>query len=129
MWVDFGRKPLTTTIDVIDDDEAVRDSTRALLETCGYKVREHASAESYLSHLSANTDCLVVDQQMPGMSGLDLVTLLRLRGDRTPAVIVTGRVDSTVGARAGRIGVKLFYKPLTESQLVNCVEEACRHPS
>jgi two-component system, LuxR family, response regulator FixJ len=112
------------TLEIIDDDDAVRDSTRALLESLGYEVRDHASAEMFLKAAGSKADCLLVDQHMPGMTGLDLLEHLRANGDRTPAVMMTGRSDPSLEPRAARIGVKLLHKPVPEDQLVRWIEQA-----
>lgn len=117
-------------VDIIEDDDAVRDSTRALLESYGYNVRDHDSAETYLKAETCfeadggKADCLLVDHHMPGMSGLDLLEHLRARGDRTPALMMTGRSDPMLEPRAARLGVKLLHKPVTEDQLILWIEEA-----
>lgn len=112
-------------VDIIDDDDAVRDSTRALLESYGYEVRDYPSAEEFLV-TERKSDCLLVDQHMPGMTGLDLLELLRSKGNRTPALMMTGRSDPSLEPRAARIGVKLLHKPVPEDQLVLWIEQA-RH--
>jgi two-component system, LuxR family, response regulator FixJ len=117
---------LTTMVDIIDDDDAVRESTRALLESYGYEVHDHASAEQFLKDSNTKPDCLLVDQHMPGMTGLDLLEHLRAQGDTTPALMMTGRSDPTLGPRAARIGVKLLHKPIPEDQLVLWIEQARR---
>jgi two-component system, LuxR family, response regulator FixJ len=111
-------------IDIIDDDDAVRDSTRALLESYGYTVRDHPSAETFLRDAGAHADCILVDQHMPGMTGLDLLEYLRSHGDQTPALMLTGRSDATLEPRAARIGVKLLHKPIQEELLVRWIQEA-----
>jgi FixJ family two-component response regulator len=113
-------------VDIIDDDDAVRDSTRALLESYGYQVRDYPSAEEFLQVSDPNSDCLLVDQHMPGMTGLDLLELLRSKGNKTPALMMTGRSDPSLEPRATRIGVKLLHKPVPEDQLVLWIEQA-RH--
>ena len=120
----WGNSGVNRMVDIIDDDEAVRDSTRALLECCGYAVRDHASAEKFLKQEGARADCLLVDQHMPGMSGLELIEHLRARGDRTPALMMTGRSDPSIEPRAARIGVKLLLKPIPEDQLLRWIEQA-----
>lgn len=113
-------------VDIIDDDDAVRDSTRALLESYGYEVRDYPSAEEFLLGTRADPDCLLVDQHMPGMTGLDLLEHLRAKGVNTPALMMTGRSDPSLEPRAARIGVKLLHKPVPEDQLVLWIEQA-RH--
>lgn len=110
-------------VNIIDDDDAVRDSTRALLESYGYEVRDHASAEHFLRDEAAKPHCLLVDQHMPGMTGLDLLEHLRAKGDTTPALMMTGRSDPTLEPRAKRIGVTLLHKPVPEEQLVSWIEQ------
>jgi len=113
-------------VDIIDDDDAVRDSTRALLESYGYEVRDYPSAEDFLLVAEPKSDCLLVDQHMPGMTGLDLLEHLRANGNKTPALMMTGRSDPSLEPRAARIGVKLLHKPVPEDQLVLWIEQA-RH--
>jgi FixJ family two-component response regulator len=115
---------LALTLDIIDDDDAVRDSTRALLESYGFTVRDYACAEDYLQGAPKPADCLLVDQHMPGMTGLDLLELLHAKGSRIPALMLTGRSDPSLEPRAMRIGVKLLHKPVDETQLLHCIEEA-----
>ena len=122
MWLSVPG--LTIMVDIIDDDDAVRDSTRALLESYGYEVRDHASAEHFLKDAKSKPDCLLVDQHMPGMTGLDLLEHLRAQGDTTPALMMTGRSDPTLEPRAARIGVKLLHKPVPEDQLVLWIEQS-----
>jgi len=111
-------------VDIIDDDDAVRDSTRALLESYGYEVRDYASAERFLENPESRPDCILVDQHMPGMTGLDLLEILRARGDKVPALMMTGRSDPALEPRAARIGVKVLHKPVPEEQLVLWIEQA-----
>lgn len=113
------------TVHIIDDNDAVRDSTRALFECLGYEVREHASAEAFLDcDRRENTGYLIVDHHMPGMTGLDLLEHLRAQGDRAPALVLTGRSDPTIAARASRFGVKCFNKPVEEDRLLEWIEAA-----
>jgi two-component system, LuxR family, response regulator FixJ len=109
-------------VEIIDDDDAVRDSTQALLESYGYEVRTHASAEHFLQDQDISPDCLLVDHHMPGMSGLDLLELLRARGDSTPALMITGHTDACLEPRAKKVGAALLYKPVSEKQLVQWIE-------
>lgn len=109
-------------VNVIDDDDAVRDSAHLLLESYGYRVRGFASPHDFLGRAKAKPDCLIVDQHMPGMTGLEFIELLRARGDRTPALMITGRIDPTIGPRAEQLGMGILQKPFDESQLVLWIE-------
>lgn len=115
---------MSSLIHIIDDDEAVRDSTHQLLESYGYDVRAHASAEDFLSCAADKADCLLVDHHMPGMTGLALLEHLREKGDRTPALMMTARNDPALLPRVERVGVKLLHKPFKPDELVRWIERA-----
>ncbi|HED16272.1 MAG TPA: response regulator, partial [Gammaproteobacteria bacterium] len=81
-----------TTVYVIDDDDAVRESLSWLLESVGLKVETYADARSFLAHIttSQTNGCVVTDVRMPGMSGLELQTELTERQIGLPVIIITG---------------------------------------
>ena len=73
-------------ISIVDDDAAVRDSLRFLLECEGYETREFASAREFLpADRAADGDCLILDVHMPGMSGIELLETMRRQGDTRPS--------------------------------------------
>jgi two-component system CheB/CheR fusion protein len=115
----MGAKPIV----LIDDDEAVRESTRLLLESYGFDVLDFASAESFLAAKRDGLGCLLVDQHMPGMSGIDLLETLRAQGDFTPALMITGRGDAALEDRTGAIGIRLLPKPVDETELVGILQQ------
>jgi len=117
---------LATLVDIVDDDDAVRDSMHALLDSFGYTVREHSSAETFLGLSGSKCDCLLVDQHMPGMTGLALLEKMREQGDQTPALMITGRSDSLLEPRAAALGVRVLRKPVNEDQLMLFIEDARR---
>jgi FixJ family two-component response regulator len=113
-------------ISVIDDDASVRAATNNLLSSHGYLVHTFASAEDFLqsAHLDGSS-CIVADVQMPGMSGLDLLTHMRAQGHSAPFIFITAFPDDSVRARALRAGAICFLaKPFAGPALVNCVETA-----
>jgi two-component system response regulator FixJ len=114
------------TVYVVDDDEAVRDSVRLLLETDGRKVRPFAAAADLLRALpAAPLGCLVLDYQMPATNGLELLDDLRARNVTLPAILITGQCDPRIRRRAGQAGVaKFLEKPFTDGALLTAVEEA-----
>ena len=114
---------------VIDDDESVRDSMRALLESFAIEVSDYPSAGDFLARVSAPTNgCMLLDLHMPGMSGLELLELMRQRGWDLPVIVITGRSDDLLKERASRAGVVAFLdKPVDESTLMNALNRAFAH--
>ena len=115
------------TVCVIDDDRAVRESMVALLESVGYRVETFASADDFLRHPgSENAGCLLCDLNMPGLSGVELLELLRSRGIAAPAIVLTANGER-LGARMTRAGVlKVLRKPVPEADLLQWIETALK---
>ncbi len=110
-------------IHVVDDDAAVRESLEALLIVSGFDVVTHASAEALLEHGREGLGCLIVDINMPGMSGLEL--LERLGGRETPVVVLTAARDPRLLERALALGaVKVLSKPVTKEDLLGAIAAA-----
>ncbi|MGE4063146.1 MAG: response regulator [Rhodospirillaceae bacterium] len=111
------------SIFVVDDDEPVRDSTRALLESHGLPVSAYASAAALLEAVELQRgDCLILDNHMPGMTGVDLVETLRGKGIRLPIIMFTGRADAALKQRAMRAGVLIVLdKPVNEDHLLQAI--------
>ena len=111
------------TIYIVDDDEAVMDSLKALLETFGFNVQSYGSGNEFLAderHRAAG--CLVIDQHMPGISGLDIIDHLRKKGVQIPAILMSGRLDASTRKRATRLGVReLLDKPVPASRLIEAI--------
>lgn len=112
-------------INIVDDDEAVRDSLHMLLEELGHTVKTYASAEPLLRG-DWDCDCLLVDQHMPGITGIDLLEYLRAKGDATPAVLVSGGANGEIIRRARHLAVPVLQKPVAENTLMDQIENACR---
>jgi two-component system, LuxR family, response regulator FixJ len=107
---------------VLDDDAAVRDSLKFLLEVGGFKVRTFASPEELLQdNQLPDTGCLIVDYQMPAMNGLDVVATLRQRQISMPAVLITAHADTKILERSSAAGVTLIKKPFDEAALLDCI--------
>jgi FixJ family two-component response regulator len=113
-------------VHVVDDDEAVRDSMRALLESYGVEVRDYASAGEFLLEMTAQPKgCVLLDLHMPGMSGLELLDLLRAAGSRLPIIAVTGRSDAFLKERVVRAGaLTLLDKPISDDTLLHALARA-----
>jgi two-component system response regulator FixJ len=112
----------TRVVAIVDDDSAVLDSLKFLLEVVGYPVATYASAREYLSDGATEHACMIVDQHMPGMTGLELVQRLRDEGASVPVLLITGSSSSAIIARAARLGVqKVLEKPPEEDDLLTFV--------
>jgi FixJ family two-component response regulator len=110
---------------IVDDDEAVRDSIRLLLESSGFIAREFANADLLLRTDTGDMGCLLLDLHMPGISGLELLRLLRSRGLKRPVIVVSGRRDPVQDAEVWAAGASaLLSKPFDDQQLLDLVTEA-----
>jgi len=109
---------------IVDDDHAVLDSLKFLLEVIGYQVATYASAEAFLDRGKADgagaPACLIVDQHMPGMTGLDLAERLRDHGAAIPILLITGSPSPAIVSRAAQLGVvNVLEKPPDERDLLS----------
>ena len=111
---------------VVDDDEAVRDSLRFLLETAGFHVVTYGSAGQFLAEAKpGDLVCLVVDQHMPDQTGLQLVSRLRHQGSALPIALITGSPSADLARRAQELGVStVLEKPLIDDVLLDFIERA-----
>lgn len=111
---------------VVDDDHAVRDSLRWVLESAGYAVRVFGSAEEFLAtYRRGGIGCLVLDVAMPGMSGLELQTRLHAIDAELPVIFISahGTVPTAVSAMR-RGAVDFLMKPFDNHALLQRVEDA-----
>ena len=94
-------------VSVVDDDESVRESLPDLLTEFGFTARCFSSAEEFLASGPRETDCLVLDIRMPGLSGFELHLKLREMNLNVPVIFVTGQADdeSRASAPPGRRGI------------------------
>ncbi len=115
------------TVAVVDDDDAVRDSLRFLLEAAGFSVATFGSAAQFLDEAKlSELACLVVDQHMPDQTGLQLVNSLRRQGTRLRVALMTGSPSSDLVRMADELGVaKVMEKPLDDDALLHFIEAPC----
>jgi DNA-binding NtrC family response regulator len=111
---------------VIDDDSLVRESLSRLLRSAGLRVQAFASAQEFLaSRPSEAPSCLVLDVQMPGISGLELQRQLGNGESRVPIIFMTGYGDIPMSVRAMRAGAFEFLtKPCRDEDLLSAVNQA-----
>jgi two-component system, LuxR family, response regulator FixJ len=109
---------------IVEDDRAVRDSLKFSLVVEGFAVRAYRDAEHLLAEeCIPDFDCLIVDQNMPGMNGLDLISLLRARKVEAPAILITSHPNSSLRNRAAAAGIPIIEKPLLTSALLDSVRQ------
>ena len=115
-----------TEILIVDDDPAVRDSLRALLESSGFGVRDFDSAKALLTAPGLNGGaCVIADVRMPDMDGLALQEELTRRQIGLPVIIVTGHGDVALAVRAMKAGaVDFIEKPFDEQSMLDSVGRA-----
>ena len=111
---------------VVDDSESVRESVPELLRYAGFDVQAFASAEAFLESPTVDeTNCLVLDVGLPGMSGLDLQLELKRRGVDIPIVFITAQGDKSLRPRLiGRGAAACLFKPFGDSELLEAVNRA-----
>src|SRR5258708_33679034 len=119
-----GRESAVAVVGIVDDDPAVRNSLKFSLEIDGFVVRTYGNAEALLSESELSQfSCLVVDQNMPGTSGLDLVAKLRHRQIFVPVILITSHPPRVLIARANEAGVPIVEKPLLGNALLEEIRE------
>jgi two-component system, LuxR family, response regulator FixJ len=119
-------KQPATTVFVIDDDEAVRNSLRFLLKSVGIPAQTLPSATEFLQSYQPNQPgCLVLDVRMPGMSGLELQQQLNVRGATIPVIFITGHGDIPMAVEAMQHGAFDFLqKPFRDQDLIDRIQRA-----
>src|SRR5262249_24788419 len=116
--------PHVGVVGIVDDDPAVRHSLKFSLEIEGFAVGIYASAQELLEDDDLDRfRCLVIDQHMPGMTGLGLVAKLRERQLSIPVVLITSHPSGAVIVGADNAGVPIVEKPLFGNALLDKIRE------
>jgi len=115
-------------VSVVDDDESVREALPDLLREFGFAAAVFSSAEAFLASDSVcQTNCLILDVAMPGMSGLDLQRGLTLRQEGIATVFITGGRDESLRSRLlEQAGVACLFKPFSDTALLEALNMAVR---
>jgi FixJ family two-component response regulator len=115
-------------ISVIDDDASIRIATDNLLRSLGYVVLTFESAEEFLRSDSLDdTSCVIADVNMPAISGVELLALLRTQGKRVPFIFITAFPDERTRATALAAGaIGFLTKPFDRGNFIRCIELALR---
>jgi FixJ family two-component response regulator len=115
-------------VSIVDDDESVRESLPDLLRVLGFAAQAFSSAEEFLaSNYVDQTQCLILDVAMPGMSGPELQRELKLRRQKIPVVIITAQTDEAVRRGVLEQGaVACLLKPFSDIALLEAINTALR---
>jgi len=127
LFLTARRRKLPGLVHVIDDDASFRTAIERRLKIAGYDVETYSSAQQLLDHLPdvERPGCILLDVQMPGLSGLDLQSRLIERASILPIIFVTGYADTPATVRAIKAGAEDFLtKPASSGQLIDAIERA-----
>jgi len=115
-----------SSICIVDDDGAVRESLRVLLERQGWKVFCYPNAEIFLSRASlGDCGCLVLDQVLPGLTGLQVLQILREKRLLIPTIVLTGDSDPLLPVKATIAGaLAVLDKPVPSGVLLAEIRQA-----
>jgi len=115
-------------IAIVDDDPYVRGAMESLLRSSGFAARAFGSVRDFLASLGEDLpNCVIVDLQMPGMSGLELQQELQRRDNRLPIIIMSAHFDPELRKKCEAAGAIAFLpKPPTEAALFAAIDAACR---
>ena len=110
-------------ISIVDDDEGIRAALKSLIDSVGFRAEVFDSGEKFLnSPYLSQTDCLIADVRMPGMSGLELQDRLSAAGRSIPIVFISAHEDKEARARGMRAGaIDFLQKPFSEDSLLGAI--------
>lgn len=111
------------TIFIVDDDEAVRDSLKLLLESHGCHVRDYGSTRDFFrDYRKGDRQCVVLDHHLPDQTGVEFLESDDGANLRVPVILVTGGGDQALRARATKAGALAYFdKPINDSELVSTI--------
>lgn len=117
---------LVSLISIVDDDRSIREATTSLLKSNGFRTAVYSSAEEFLnSSHRAETQCLILDIQMPGMNGLELQQRLAAEDCRIPIIFITAHGDGKIRNQAIQGGaIEFLTKPFCEEALLRAIHLA-----
>ena len=120
--------PQIPVISIIDDDPSVRAATHRLVRSLGFTARTFESAADFLQspHLN-DTACVIADVQMPGMSGVELQSVLIAQGSFVPMIFITAYPEDSIRSRAMKAGAICFLsEPFDGLRMIECIRTALK---
>ena len=124
--MDLKQIPARRRVHIVDDEPEVRDALALLLSTAEIETTAHGSAEAYLEAVSlAEPACVILDNRLPGLSGLELLRRIAESGGHAAVIMMTGHGDVPTAVAAMKLGAFHFAeKPFDAEALLGAVEEA-----
>jgi two-component system, LuxR family, response regulator FixJ len=119
-------QPTPAKVFIVDDDDAVRDSLKMLLESYGMEVEDYASVGAFKrQYRAAPGQCLILDQHLPNISGLDFLASSNGTMRELSVILLTGRGDASIRDRAFALGVLDYLeKPVSDEVLLAAIAKA-----
>jgi len=114
------------TVFIVDDDDHVRETLKAILEDDGRKVRDFATGEEFLARYRPGVNgCVLADANLPGMDGVELLRRLKDTGEPLPTIIITGNGGIPMAVEAMRAGAEdVMEKPIGTRELLARIDQA-----
>lgn len=110
---------------IVDDDDAVRVSTAALLQAARFRVELFETGDAFLDGPPISIDCILLDMRMPGSDGIEVLRQLGERKSHPPVVVLTGHGDMALAVEAMKLGAMDFLeKPYDPAKLLNAINDA-----
>ena len=120
-----SRRKGSGAVILVEDDQALAKALRFALEIDGWTVLQHDSGEALLAApLPSPPFCVVCDLRLPGMSGIEALQELRVRGIQAPAILITGAPSVVERRLAGKVRARLVQKPLVTGELLSAIRDA-----
>ena len=115
--------PIRKRVAIVEDDPSVRKALRRLLRAAAFEADAYASAQEFLEDWrSRRPDCIVVDLQMPGMSGLDVMKQIARDKSKVPVIIITGHDEPEMRSRCASAGARAYFcKPVGDQILLDAI--------
>lgn len=118
-------REVESVVYVVDDDEAVRDSLKVLLESYGITVEDFGSTVEFAERrVAGRRECMILDLHLPRINGLDFLASQQAPRE-LPIIMISGRADAAARARAAKAGVIAFLeKPVSDAVLLDSIKRA-----
>ncbi|RZT39505.1 response regulator transcription factor [Cupriavidus agavae] len=109
---------------IVDDDESIRTATSRLVRSLGWEVHTYPCARAFLDAGATSVTCIVSDVQMPEMSGIEMLRLLKAQGSDVPVIFITAFCTEAIRREALRAGAREFLcKPVNGAEIQRCLDE------